>query len=241
MMKELARSAELLFGIHLTREHLSALKRYEKELIEWNSRMNLTAINTPQGIRSKHFLDSLSCTCVMQDRPSERVIDVGTGAGFPGLPLKIINPGMRLTLVESVGKKASFLRHIVDVLKLEGVEVLQERAETVGHMAQHREKYDWSIARAVAIMPVLAEYLLPLAKVGGAMLAMKGESGPAEAQSAEKAFRLLGGHLQKIAPVQLPGVAEERYLVVVEKIAATPQTYPRRVGTPAKKPLGERG
>ena len=165
------------------------------------------------------------------------LIDIGTGAGFPGIPIKIIYPKMKLTLVESVGKKAEFCRHVVKILDLQGVEVVQERAETIGQNGSYREQYDWAVARAVAILPVLAEYLLPLVRVGGSMLAMKGESGPAEAHSAEHALRVLGGHLRQLLPVTLPGVAEERYLVVVDKVAASPAGYPRKVGVPAKRPL----
>jgi len=236
-MRELAQSAHHLLGLQLNSSQLSALDRYEKELLEWNKRMNLTAIRDPEQIRTKHFLDSFTCLCVMRDTPVEKVIDIGTGAGFPGLPLKIINPGMKLTLVESVGKKADFCRHVVKTLGLEGVEVIQERAETVGQMPAYRQQFDWAIARAVAILEVLSEYLLPLVRVNGAMLAMKGESAPAEAQTAEHAMRLLGGHLRKLVPVTLPGVVEERYLVVVDKVAATPNIYPRRAGMPMKKPL----
>lgn len=236
-MKELARHARTLLGIHLTGAQLAALARYEQELLEWNTRFNLTAIDEPEQVRVKHFLDSLTCLCVVRDTPVERLIDIGTGAGFPGLPLKIMLPGMRLTLVESVGKKASFCQHVVQTLGMEGVEVLQDRAETVGQMPGHREKYDWAVARAVAVLQVLAEYLLPLVRVGGSMLAMKGESAPVEAHNAERAVRLLGGHLRKLVPVNLPGVAEERYLVVIDKVAATPRDFPRRVGLPAKKPL----
>ncbi|HSO27032.1 MAG TPA: 16S rRNA (guanine(527)-N(7))-methyltransferase RsmG [Anaerolineales bacterium] len=235
-MTELAALALSLFGLRLNDAQLKLLATYERELIEWNQRMNLTAIATPEQIRVKHFLDSLSCAGVMQE-PIDRVIDVGTGAGFPGLVLKIIYPNMRLTLVESVGKKANFCRHIANLLGLEGVVVVNERAETVGQMAAHRERYDWAVARAVAFLPTLAEFLLPLVKVGGAMIAMKGESGPAEAHAAGNAFQLLGGHLRKLYPVTLPGVADERFLAVVDKIAATPSQYPRRVGIPAKKPL----
>jgi 16S rRNA (guanine527-N7)-methyltransferase len=126
---------------------------------------------------------------------------------------------------------------VVQTLGLQSVEVVQERVEDLGQAPAHRERYDWAVARAVAILPVLAEYLLPLVRIGGSMLAMKGESGPAEAHSAEKALRLLGGHLRQLLPVTLPGVSEERYLVVIDKIAATPQAYPRRVGVPTKKPL----
>ncbi len=236
-MRELVRFTQAFTGVRLTPAQLSALERYEAELLEWNSRFNLTAIRDPEQIRLKHFLDSFTCLCVMRDTPMDRVIDVGTGAGFPGLPLKIIQPNMQLTLVESVGKKAKFCRHIVSTLGLEGVEVVQERAEALGQAKAHRERYDWALARAVAVMPVLAEYLLPLVRVGGAMLAMKGQSGPSEAHSAEYAFKLLGGHLRKIFPIHLPQVAEERYLIVVDKIAATPPAYPRTVGLATKKPL----
>lgn len=236
-MKELVQYARTFVGLRLSPAQLAALERYESELLEWNERFNLTAIHEPEKIRIKHFLDSLTCLCVMRDSPMERVIDVGTGAGFPGLPLKICNPAMRLTLVESVGKKADFCRHMVNVLGLEGVEVIQERAETLGQSPRYRQQYDWAVARAVAVMPVLAEYLLPLVRVGGAMLAMKGESAPSEAHSAEHAFRVIGGHLRRLVPITLPGVVEERYLVVVDKVAATPPAYPRRVGVPAKNPL----
>jgi 16S rRNA (guanine527-N7)-methyltransferase len=236
-MKELARQAHALLGLHLTTAHLAALEKYESELIAWNKQTNLTAIDQPRKIRARHFLDALTCLLAMRESPMERVIDVGTGAGFPGLPLKIICPSMRLTLVESVGKKTSFCRHIVKILGLEGVEILQKRAEAVGSMAAHRQQYDWSVARAVAVMPVLMEYLLPLVRIGGRTLAMKGESGPAEAHDAESAMQLLGGHLRQLIPVTLPGVEDERYLVVVDKVAATPDRYPRRVGVPAKRPL----
>jgi 16S rRNA (guanine527-N7)-methyltransferase len=216
---------------------LSTFEQYERILLEWNMRFNLTAIRDPQEVRVKHFLDSLTCLIAMRDTPSERVIDVGTGAGFPGIPLKIVCPAMRLTLVESVGKKADFLRHTVKVLGLEGVNIVQERAESLGQISLHREHYDWAVGRAVAIMAVLSEYLLPLVKVGGKALAMKGESGPAEVHAAEHSMRLMGGHLHQLIPITLPSVVEERYLVVIDKVAATPQGYPRRVGVPTKHPL----
>ncbi len=236
-MRELAQQAYDLVGIRLTRAQMTALEKYEQILIEWNLRFNLTAVRTPEEIRTKHFLDSLTCLIAMRDTPAERVVDVGTGAGFPGIPLKIACPGMRVVLVESVKKKADFCRHVIAALGLEGASVIQSRAEELGQSVEHRERYDWALGRAVAVMPVLAEYLLPLVRVGGRALAMKGASGPAEAQSAEHALRLLGGCLHSLVPVALPGVAEERYLVVVEKIAATPRQYPRRVGVPTKKPL----
>jgi 16S rRNA (guanine527-N7)-methyltransferase len=236
-MKKFASLAESTLGISLTPAQGACFKLYEQELLDWNQRMNLTAIRTPEEVQSKHFLDSLSCWLVMREAPCNRVIDVGSGAGFPGIPLKILQPGMQLTLVESIGKKVAFCQHLVQRLHLEHVTVLQERVESLGQQPTHRQAYDWALARAVAVMPVLVEYLLPLVRVGGKMLAMKGESAHREAQQAERAIRLLGGHLSKIVPVLLPGVTEERYLVVVDKVAATPADYPRRVGIPAKKPL----
>jgi 16S rRNA (guanine527-N7)-methyltransferase len=236
-MEQFAQLVQRQVGLRLSPAQLNALAVYEETLLDWNTRFNLTAIRHPEEVRTKHFLDSLTCLLAMRDTPAERLVDVGTGAGFPGIPLKIVFPKMQLTLVESVGKKADFCRHVARRLELQGVEVVQERAEALGQSAAHRERYDWAVARAVAILPVLAEYLLPLVRVGGGMLAMKGESGPAEAHAAERALRLLGGHLKQLVPLTLPGVTEERYLVVIDKVAATPQAYPRRVGVPAKKPL----
>jgi 16S rRNA (guanine527-N7)-methyltransferase len=236
-MRKLAQQVYALTGLRLISAQVAALEQYERLLMEWNSRVNLTAIRNSEEIRIKHFLDSISCYLAMRGTPMERVIDIGTGAGFPGIPLKIICPSIRLTLVESVGKKADFCQNVVNALGLEGVSVIRERAEAVGQSPEYREKYDWALARAVAVLPVLVEYLLPLVKIGGHMLAMKGESGPVEAQTTEHAARLLGGHLRQLVSITLPGVAEIRYLVVIDKVAATPATYPRRVGLPAKKPL----
>ena len=236
-MDKLIREAQQLFGISLSPKQVTMLAAYERELLEWNEKFNLTAIRDVEGIRTKHFLDSFSAVQAWKANPPARLIDVGTGAGLPGIALKILYPSMRLTLVESVGKKANFCLHIVKTLALDNVEVLAVRAEDVGQMPGHREKYDWAVARAVAAMPVLAEYLLPLVKVGGGILAQKGESGPAEAQSAEKALKMLGGRLRQLVKVELPGVADERYLVIVDKTAATPPGYPRRAGVPAQKPL----
>jgi len=236
-MEKLAHEAQQLFGIHLAGRQIVALMTFERELLDWNEKFNLTAIRDPEGIRTKHFLDSFSCVLAWKENPPRRLIDIGTGAGFPGIPLKILYPSMRLVLVESVGKKANFCRHMVDTLKLEATEVVTARAEEVGQMPAHREAYDWAVARAVANMSVLAEYLLPLVQVGGAILAQKGLSGPAETHKAEKALKLLGGQTRQLLPVTLPGVADERFLVVVDKVAATPPQYPRKPGIPAKKPL----
>lgn len=236
-MEKLVQDLRTLVGIQLNSRQLAAFKKYEEVLLEWNQKHNLTAIRESEGIRTKHFLDSLTCMLAWRERAPERLIDIGTGAGFPGIPLKIILPRLKLTLVESVGKKLDFCKHVVELLDLENVNCLQARAEELGLAREHREKYDWAVARAVANLPVLAEYLLPLVKVGGGMLAQKGETGPAEAHKADHAIHVLGGRIKQLIPVLLPGVSEERFLVVVDKVSTTPPGYPRRVGLPAKRPI----
>ena len=239
-MDRLVRGAQSL-GISLGESQVALFRAYYRELVDWNQRFNLTAVTDYEGVQVRHFLDSLSCLLALPERhlkPGTRVIDVGSGAGFPGVPLKIACPGIRLTLLEATRKKTSFLEHLVRILGLKGVEVIHGRAEQVGRQADHHERYDWALARAVADMPTLAEYLLPLARVGGKALAQKGEGGPAEVQAAEEAIRILGGRVQRLVPIHLHGLAETRYLVVMEKVAATPEQYPRRPGIPAKRPLG---
>lgn len=236
-MEKLVQNTRNLFNLHLSIRQVNALRTYESELIEWNQKFNLTAIRDKAGIRTKHFLDSFSCVAAWGSSPPTNLVDIGTGAGFPGIPLKIIYPNTQVTLVESVRKKARFCQHIVDRLGLEGVHVVNARAEDLGRAPEHREAYDWGLARAVANMRVLSEYLLPLVQVGGVMLAQKGESGPAEAHAAENAINILGGKVRQLLPVILPGVVEERHLVIVDKVAATPPGYPRKPGVPGKNPL----
>jgi 16S rRNA (guanine527-N7)-methyltransferase len=170
-MRELVENTRNLLGLQITDEQLSAFEVYEQQLIEWNNRFNLTAIDNPKQIRVKHFLDSLSCLLALRNTPTDQVIDIGTGAGFPGLPIKIVCPTIKMTLVESVGKKAAFCQHITQTINLSQVRILQERAESIASRPDMREKGDWAIARAVAALPVLVEYLLPLVRVGGHALA----------------------------------------------------------------------
>jgi 16S rRNA (guanine527-N7)-methyltransferase len=236
-MEKIVQDASTLFNVHMSGRQVASFITYEKELLDWNSKFNLTAIRDSESIRTKHFLDSLSCVLAWKSSPPNRLIDVGTGAGFPGIPLKIIYPNLKLTLVESVGKKVTFCQHVIRALGLENVDVIQARAEELGQNVNHREKYDYAVARAVANLNVLSEYLIPLVKIGGTMLAQKGESGPVEAQSAENAMKLLGGKLKQLIPVNLPGVVEDRYLILADKVAATPPKYPRKPGIPAKQPL----
>jgi 16S rRNA (guanine527-N7)-methyltransferase len=236
-MVHLSQDVSKLLGIQLSDEQLAAFETYERELIEWNARFNLTSIVDPQQIRIRHFLDSLSCWLAMRSSPLGSVIDLGAGAGFPGLPLKILQPQIELTLVEATAKKAGFLEHIVQVLRLEQVTVLAKRAEDVGQIPEHREAYDWAVARALAPMPVLAEYMLPVVKVGGRMLAQKGRDVKLETQQAASAFQALGGEVAEVLSLAIPHLEEERWLVTVTKTAPTPANYPRRVGIPTKRPL----
>jgi len=238
MMKVFAKTIKSVVGLDLSPDQIAALRIYEDELLDWNKRISLTAIRDVEGVRIKHFLDSLTVLLGWERKaPPERLVDVGTGAGFPGMVLKLIWPKTQLTLVESVQKKADFCRHMVDQLGLEGVQVLSERAETVGQDPAHRHTYDLVVARAVARMPILMEYLLPLAHRNGIVMAMKGESAPAETNDAAKAIQMMGGKIHKLIKLELPGVVEERFIVVVNKVAQTPEDYPRRIGVPAKSPL----
>ena len=174
------------------------LQAYEKELDKWNKRFSLTAIHEPEQIRIKHFLDSFSPMLVIKNTPIRSLIDIGTGAGFPGIPLKILLPDLELILVDSVTKKTDFCQHVVDHLGLKGVQVIQDRVERLARHESYREKFDWAVARAVAQLPTLSEYLLPFVKVGGKMLAMKGDQGPFEAQKAAAAISMLGGELEQV-------------------------------------------
>ncbi len=236
-LPELEETARSRLGLTLSRRQIESFAWYAQELIDWNQRFNLTAVTDPADIAVKHFADALTCSLAMHPQIQGRLVDVGSGAGFPGLPLKIAFPRLQVTLIEATGKKAEFCRHIVEGLGLSGVQVIHARAEEVGHQPDHRHTYDWATARAVAQLSVVVEYLLPLLRLGGKAIAQKGESGPAEAHAADSALRLLGGRMVQVIPVELPRVAETRYLVVIDKVAATPASYPRRAGVPLKRPL----
>lgn len=236
-MQSFSQAVQNMLGVELSAKQIEQFDIYDRELIEWNQRFNLTSITNPEQIRIRHFLDSLSCWLALKQAPLGNLIDIGAGAGFPGLPLKILRPEIQLTLVESTAKKASFLDHIVQVLGLKEVEVVAQRAEEVGRHANYRGVYDWAVARAVAPMAVLAEYLLPLVKIGGHALAQKAKDAKAEVAQAANALAKLGGELQELKEVKVPDLDEERWLVVVKKVGETPMEYPRRAGMPSKRPL----
>jgi len=236
-MDKLKLETKELIGITLSPYQLSLFEEYEQQLDSWNERYSLTAIHDPEKVRIKHFLDSFSPMLVMKNTPVHKIIDIGTGAGFPGIPLKILLPETEVVLVDSVNKKTEFCNHIIDRLKLKGISAIHDRVENLARESDFREQFDWAVARAVAQLATLSEYMLPFVKVGGRMLAMKGDQGPIETQKAAPAIGLLGGELQQVKRLTLPGVTEDRFLIMIEKKATTPEKYPRRVGVPSKKPL----
>jgi len=198
---------------------------YARELKDWNNRINLTALTEDIDIIDKHFIDSLLIFCYETIREGAKVADVGTGGGFPGIPIKIYRPDIYLSLIESIGKKARFLNHIVDTLKLGNVEVLNERVEVVGHSKEHRETYNVVVSRYLARLPILVEYCLPLVSVGGKFIAYKGQEAEVEVKEAENAIEKLGGRFIKIERDEVN--PERRSLIFIEKVRNTPDQYPR--------------
>ncbi len=235
------------FDLNLSPEQVEAFETYYTELRVWNPKAGLTAIVSYTDVQRKHFVDSLSVFALPEFRrmleadPSLRVLDVGTGAGFPGIPIKIVAPQIRLALLESIGKKVRFLKHIVEKLELSEVEILHGRAEVLAHQERYREQFDVVVARAVAEMAVLVEYALPFCRQGGLFVAYKGPKAPAEVEAARDALEILGGRVIRMTPVPVEGLAEKRILVLVGKEKPTPTRYPRRPGIPAKRPLGVKG
>ena len=242
-------------GLRLTAAHIAAFRTYYLKLVEWNAKFNLTAVISYEDVQVKHFLDSLACLLAIPDpgvSPGEPLpdvvplstaeaarlcIDIGTGAGFPGLPLKILRPALQMTLVDSSQKKIRFLEHLVQTLQLTDVDCRWGRAEELGQDPHFRERYDIVLARAVADLAELVEYCLPLCRKGGCFVASKGGDVATEIEDASTAICLLGGQLREVKLYELPGLKEPRSLVVIEKVATTPAKYPRRPGMAHKRPL----
>lgn len=223
-------------GIALSGEQLDRFDQYAALLAAGKAAFNLTALTDPLDVAIKHFLDALTVLSLLPPGPLW-VIDVGSGAGFPGLPLKIVRPELRLTLLEATGKKASWMGRTAEALGLSGVEAIAERAETLGHDAHHRQRYDVAVARAVAPFPVLCELALPFVQAGGHLIAQKTTNAlEAEVPGAKQALKTLGARLQQVQHVSLPELPN-RILIVVEQTGQVPTPYPRRPGLPAKRPL----
>ncbi len=225
------------YGLNLSDSQAQQFVDYMSLLREWNEKINLTAITEPEEVITKHFLDSMSVYATPYVKEGTSVIDVGTGAGFPGLVMKIAKPGIKLTLLDSLAKRLNFLQTVCEETNITDVEFVHSRAEDGGQNPAYREKFDVAIARAVANMSTLSEYLLPFVKVGGHFIAMKGPLADEELANAKKAIATLGGEIAEVAEVDVPFTDLHHRIVVVKKVKPTPKGYPRKAGTPSKKPL----
>jgi 16S rRNA (guanine527-N7)-methyltransferase len=239
-MKKLIEGASKL-GIKLNSKQVKQFELYYQELIEWNKKINLTAITDYSAVQVKHFLDSLTITLALLGKEMERtdfnIVDIGTGAGFPGVPLKILFPRPRLVFIEPTTKKTAFLHHIIRKLELENVEVLNSRAEEAAHLPLYREQFALALSRAVALLPTLVELTLPFCQIGGRFIAQKKGEIDQEVNGARKAIAALGGKLGQIKKIELDEFNDARYLVIIDKIYPTPAKYPRRPGVPRRRPI----
>ena len=222
-------------GIELTEEQLEKFYLYMNILLEWNEKINLTAITNEEEIILKHFVDSLTINKYIEEGKS--IIDVGTGAGFPGIPIKILREDLKVTLLDSLNKRINFLNEVIEKLDLKNIECIHGRAEEFGKNKNYREKYDFATSRAVANMSTLSEYLIPFVKVGGKVLAMKGDKAEEELEKAKKAIKLLGGKVENIDNFYLPDSDIKRNIIIIKKIEKTERKFPRKPGMPAKEPI----
>lgn len=231
--EDLIRKASIL-GINISKEQANLYYKYMNLLIDWNEKINLTAITEPHEIIIKHFIDSI--TSLKYIPKNSKVLDIGTGAGFPGIPLKILDDN-KYVLVDSLNKRINFLNEVVKELSLENVELVHARAEEFARDKKRREKFNVVLARAVASLNVLLEYMLPMLEIGGICICMKGPQVEEELKNADKALNILGGKIEKVDTLILPETNIERNIIVIKKVKNTPNTYPRKAGTPNKNPL----
>lgn len=222
-------------NIDINNEQIEKFHKYMEMLVEWNERMNLTAITEPVDIIDKHFIDSITIEKYL--KKGAKVIDVGTGAGFPGVPLGIIREDLNITLMDSLNKRINFLDEVIRVNKLLNIDTVHSRAEELSRDSDFRAKYDVVTSRAVASLNVLLEYMIPFAKVGGYCVCMKGSNIDDELENSKKALEVLNAKIEKIDTFKLPGNEYGRNIIVIKKIGETPKKYPRKPGTPAKEPI----
>lgn len=222
-------------SIEFSNIQIEKFYKYMNLLIEWNEKINLTAITEPKEIIIKHFIDSLT---VLKDiKGKNTLVDVGTGAGFPGIPLKIMDEEIKITLLDSLNKRINFLNEVINQLDLKNIETIHSRVEEAGKNKKYRESFDIATARAVANLATLSEYMLPLVKVGGKSICMKGSEVSEELQNSKKAISILGGEIENIDNFQLPKSDMMRNIVIIKKVKNTPNKYPRKPGTPSKEPI----
>lgn len=231
----LLRKGAEVYNIKLDEDQVNAFLQYKDILKEWNEKINLTAIEDDEEIILKHFVDSLSILPYLENT-NKTLVDIGTGAGFPGIPVKIAYKNVNVTLLDSLDKRIKFLNEVIQKLNLPGINTFHGRAEDFGVKNEHREKYDIAVARAVANLPVLLEYCLPFVKTGGSFIAMKG-SNLEEVQNSKKALEILGGEIAAVKEITLPFSDMKRNIILIKKLRQTPTRYPRKAGKPSKEPL----
>ena len=223
------------FNIEINEEQIKSFEKYMNLLLEWNEKINLTAITQPDEVKLKHFVDSLTVLKYIND--DDKVIDIGTGAGFPGIPLKIMKENTKITLLDSLNKRINFLNIVIETLNIRNIQAIHGRAEEIARNKLYREKYDVAVSRAVANLSTLTEYMLPFVKVGGKCICMKGANVNEELERAQNAIKELGGEIERVDNFYLSDNDNERNIIVIKKIKETNPKYPRKAGTPSKEPL----
>ena len=223
------------FDIEINDEQIKSFEKYMNLLLEWNEKINLTAITQPDEVKLKHFVDSLTVLKYIND--DDKVIDIGTGAGFPGIPLKIMKENTKITLLDSLNKRINFLNIVIETLNLRNIQAIHGRAEEIARNKLYREKYDVAVSRAVANLSTLTEYMLPFVKVGGKCICMKGANVNEELERAQNAIKELGGEIERVDNFYLSDNDNERNIIVIKKVKETNPKYPRKAGTPSKEPL----